>query len=111
MICTKFIADMTYLKEQTGKNFNILIKVHPFLYEQARKFEEVQNILVPDFVDTNDLLSSIDILVTDYSSIFFDFLVTDKPILFYVWDYDNYNEERGRSLADDELPGPISFYN
>ena len=65
--------------------------------------------LIPDFVDTNELLSVVDLLITDYSSIFFDYLVTDRPILFYIWDYDDYLEERGMYLSDDELPGPTLF--
>ncbi|PEQ82867.1 CDP-glycerol--glycerophosphate glycerophosphotransferase [Bacillus sp. AFS006103] len=105
----QIIADMNYLKNQVGEEYNLFIKVHPFLYAEARKFSEVKDILIPDFVDTNELLSVVDILITDYSSIFFDYLVTDKPILFYVWDYDNYNESRGRYLSDDELPGPTLF--
>ncbi|WP_144554152.1 glycosyltransferase [Bacillus sp. X1(2014)] len=105
----QIIADMTYLKQQVSKEYNILIKVHPFLFAEARKFTEIKDILIPDFVDTNELLSVIDLLITDYSSIFFDFLVTDNPILFFVWDYDDYNETRGRYLSDDELPGPTLF--
>jgi len=105
----QIIADMTYLKQQVSKEYNILIKVHPFLFAEARKFTEIKDVLIPDIVDTNELLSVIDLLITDYSSIFFDFLVTDNPILFYVWDYDDYKETRGRYLSDDELPGPALF--
>ncbi|NHC42577.1 GW domain-containing glycosaminoglycan-binding protein [Bacillus sp. MM2020_1] len=105
----QIIADMNYLKNQVGADYNLFLKVHPFLYAAARNFDEVKDILIPDFVDTNELLSSVDLLITDYSSIFFDYLVTDRPILFYVWDYDDYNESRGRYLSDEELPGPTLF--
>ncbi|WP_286229694.1 CDP-glycerol glycerophosphotransferase family protein [Neobacillus mesonae] len=105
----QIIADLTYIKNQVGQDYNLLIKVHPYLYNTAREYEEIKDLLIPDWIDTNELLSTVDLLITDYSSIFFDFLVTDKPILFYVWDYDDYNEERGRYLSDDELPGPTLF--
>lgn len=105
----QIIADMNYLKNRVSEEYNLLIKVHPFLYVEARRFPEIKDVLIPDFVDTNELLSVVDILITDYSSIFFDYLVTDKPILFYVWDYDDYNETRGRYLSDEELPGPTLF--
>ncbi|MFC7392989.1 CDP-glycerol glycerophosphotransferase family protein [Scopulibacillus cellulosilyticus] len=105
----QIIADMKYLSSQVGNTYNLLIKVHPFLYAEAIKFDELKGILVPDYIDTNELLSVVDILVTDYSSIFFDFLVTNKPILFYMWDADDYSEQRGYYLSNDELPGPILY--
>ncbi|WML30026.1 CDP-glycerol glycerophosphotransferase family protein [Neobacillus sp. OS1-32] len=105
----QIIADIAYLQNMVGDSYNLLIKVHPFLYDTAKNYPEIKDILIPDYIDTNELLSMADVLITDYSSIFFDFLVTNKPILFYVWDYDDYNEERGRYLRDDELPGPTLF--
>lgn len=105
----QIIRDMSYLKQQVGEEYNVFIKVHPFLYNEARKFSEIKDLLIPDAVDTNELLSVVDILITDYSSIFFDFLVTNKPILFYIWDYQIYKEERGVYLSEDEWPGPTLF--
>lgn len=105
----QIISDIAYLKKEVGEKYNIIIKVHPFLYNEARKCNEIKDVLIPDTVDTNELLSVVDILITDYSSIFFDYLVTNKPILFYIWDYETYKEERGIYLSDDELPGPTLF--
>ncbi|OAK67683.1 CDP-glycerol:glycerophosphate glycerophosphotransferase [Lederbergia galactosidilytica] len=102
-------ADIQTLVKKYGVQYNFLIKVHPFLFEEAGKYPDIQDYLVPDYVDTNELLAAVDVLITDYSSIFFDFLVTDKPILFYTWDLDVYNEERGQYLRHDELPGPLLF--
>jgi len=45
-------------------------------------------------------------LVTDYSSIFFDYLVTDKPIIFYTPDFETYEQDRGLYLSVNSLPGP-----
>ncbi|MFD6440943.1 GW domain-containing glycosaminoglycan-binding protein, partial [Peribacillus sp. NPDC060186] len=105
----QIIADINYLESQIGDQYNLLIKVHPFLYKEAKKHTEIKNRLIPDYVDTNELLATVDLLITDYSSIFFDFLVTNKPILFYTWDTDVYTEERGQYLQNDELPGPMLF--
>lgn len=102
-------ADMVELRKQVGDQYNILVKVHPFLYKQAKDDEGLIGRLIPDFVDTNELLSVVDILITDYSSIFFDFLITGKPILFYTWDLDVYMEERGQYFHYNELPGPHLF--
>src|SRR5699024_12832093 len=53
----------------------------------------------------NELLGVVDILITDYSSVFFDFLVTNRPIVNYLYDYDSFEEERGLSFGTEELPG------
>ncbi|KON70878.1 CDP-glycerol:glycerophosphate glycerophosphotransferase [Peribacillus butanolivorans] len=105
----QIIADINYLESQIGDQYNILIKVHPYLYKEANKHTEIKERLIPDYVDTNELLATVDLLITDYSSIFFDFLVTNKPILFYTWDADVYTEQRGQYLKNDELPGPMLF--
>ncbi|MGE7879231.1 CDP-glycerol glycerophosphotransferase family protein [Peribacillus muralis] len=105
----QIIADMNDLGDQVGEQYNILIKVHPFLYKEAAKHADITDRLVPDYVDTNELLAAVDLLITDYSSIFFDYLVTGRPILFYTWDTDVYSEQRGQYLKNDELPGPMLF--
>lgn len=42
-----------------------------------------------------DLLPAVDILVTDYSSVYFDFLLLNRPIVFYIPDLEKYRETRG----------------
>ena len=105
----QIISDMKKLENNIGNEYNILIKVHPYLYNTAKKYEEIKDILIPDYADTNEVLSIVDVLITDYSSIFFDFLVTGKPILFYVWDAESYVQERGSYFSLDELPGPTLY--
>jgi CDP-glycerol glycerophosphotransferase (TagB/SpsB family) len=57
-------------------------------------------------IDVYPILAQADVLVTDYSSIFFDFLLLDRPIVFYIPDYDTYLDERGFSLNFDSFtPG------
>lgn len=105
----QIIADLNQWEKEFGDKYNILVKVHPYLYKKASSYNELASKLIPDFIDTNELLSTVDLLITDYSSIFFDFLVTNKPILFYTWDADAYSEERGQYIANDDLPGPMVF--
>lgn len=95
------------LKNNT--EYQVLVKVHPFVYKTALKYKELKPYLVPDSFDTNELLSVIDLLVTDYSSIFFDYLVTDKPMIFYSPDYEDYKNDRGFYIKPDALPGPSVF--
>jgi CDP-glycerol glycerophosphotransferase len=63
--------------------------------------------IISDPIDVYPILSQADVLVTDYSSVFFDFLLLDRPIVFYVPDYDTYLRERGFCLDFDSFtPGP-----
>lgn len=85
----------------------MLLKVHPFIYQSVKDDALLRHSMVPDAYDVNTLLSAVDILITDYSSVFFDYLVTDKPIVFYCPDKVQYNIERGLYFEENELPGPV----
>ena len=53
---------------------------------------------------TQTLLAASDVLITDYSSCFFDFLLLDRPIIHYLYDYDYYaNKDRGLYYSYDEV--------
>lgn len=68
------------------EHYRIYLRVHYFLYKILANDPELRPMLIPFTIDTNELLSVVDVLISDYSSIFFDFLATKKPILFYVPD-------------------------
>lgn len=58
-------------------------------------------------IDINDLYILSDVLLTDYSSVFFDFANTGRPMMFYWPDYDHYaNDLHGFYFSLKELPGP-----
>ena len=61
--------------------------------------------VVPKDIDTNELLAAVDVLVTDYSSILFDFLPQKRPIVLYMHDIEEYRAERGLYLDPGEVPG------
>jgi CDP-glycerol glycerophosphotransferase len=102
----KIIEDMTALEKSIGKEYTVLLKVHSLMQKYVQDKKMKLN-LVPDDLDTNELLSSVDILITDYSSVFFDFLVTKRPIIFYAYDLRKYTKERGFYLDLKDMPGPI----
>ena len=58
------------------------------------------------------LFSKIDLLITDYSSIYFDFLLTNKPVLFYAYDKEKYITKH-RSMYDnyDDVTPGFKVYN
>ncbi|MBO0991470.1 CDP-glycerol glycerophosphotransferase family protein [Bacillus sp. SD088] len=65
--------------------------------------------VVPSNIDSNKLLGIVDLLITDYSSIFYDYLVTDKPVIHYLYDLEEYTKTRGLYFGVDELPGDIAY--
>ena len=59
-------------------------------------------------IDTNELLKRADILISDYSSVTADFLLLNRPIIYYCFDLQNYlNEDRDVYWSYDFItPGP-----
>jgi len=90
------------------KEYKIYLRVHYFIYRAISMDKELSKICIPFTIDTNELLPAVDILISDYSSIFFDFLGSKKPILFYVPDLADYSENRGLYIPLDKMPGPVS---
>ncbi len=86
----------------------VLLKVHQYVYEDALKHPDLAGFLVPNHLPANQVLGVSDVLVTDYSSIFFDFLGTERPIVFFTPDRSDYEEDRGLYLVTEELPGPTA---
>ena len=88
--------------------YQILIKPHQFVYNQLKDLEEYKGLLIPSTIDANELMSIVDILISDYSSIFLDYMALEKPILFYIPDLETYKERRGLDIRPEDLPGPSS---
>lgn len=88
---------------------DVLFLGHHIMMRQVKEFDIKDIRVAPPSINTNELLAIVDVLVTDYSSIFFDFLVTGRPIVHYMYDYDDYKESRGLNLELQELPGDLAF--
>lgn len=100
----QLISDLRYLQQQ---DCQILFRGHYFA-EKVLEEAGLENVYIaPQAVDTSELLAITDVLITDYSSIFFDFLLTKRPILFYSYDQEQYEKERGLYFSMQEMPGKI----
>lgn len=97
----------TLEKRIDSDEYQVLIKPHTYHYNRLSDEQRRSGDYVPRQVNANRLLAAVDVLVSDYSSIFFDFMVTGRPILFFVPDLIEYATERGLYFTPDELPGPI----
>lgn len=92
-------------------NYLLLVKKHP--WQKSFKIPEgLSNILdVSQTVDDiQELLPFTDILITDYSGTFFDFMLSKKPVIFYPYDLEDYLKNcRGMYLDYyKDLPGPFA---
>ncbi|PSQ45737.1 hypothetical protein BRD15_10950 [Halobacteriales archaeon SW_6_65_15] len=64
---------------------------------------------LPENTDVYPLLRHADALVTDYSSVYFDYLLLDRPVAFYAFDRDRYESERGFYFDYEAVaPGPVA---
>lgn len=105
----EIVSKIKELNNKIPGEYQLLLKVHTLIYKQFKEDEELENICIPDWVDTNELLAAVDVLITDYSSIFFDYFVTKKPILYFVFDHEAYKEARGIYFKLEDLPGPLCY--
>lgn len=98
------------LQEEIGKDYIILFRTHYFI-ANSFDFDKYKDFIynVSNIDDVNELYIISDLLITDYSSVFFDYANLKRPMLFYMYDIDEYeNKLRGFYIDLHELPGPIS---
>lgn len=82
-------VDEKIIKILESKGYQVLVKAHHVDYENNHKY-------IPASVDAINLFSVCDLLVTDYSSIYYDWAeFTNKPVVFYCPDYEQYCEKQG----------------
>lgn len=97
------IKDLQLLK---SAKYDLVFKVHHFAEEIIRK-NKLDIVLVPSNIDTNELLGCTDLLISDYSSIVFDFLKCHKPIISYIYDFSEYEKVRGLYVKENEFIGDV----
>src|SRR5699024_4963321 len=83
--------NLSELAKQT--NSVLLVRAHHTLVNRMNYSNDA--IDVSDLTNVEDLMLIADILITDYSSIAYDFMVTGKPVIHYAADEKSYAEERG----------------
>lgn len=76
------------------ERYYVIKSLHPHMHQEGR-------------MSTGELLCCADILITDYSSVFFEYLLLDKPMIFFAPDFDGYSANRGFYLDYKTLPGIV----
>lgn len=83
------------LKNELGDKYVFLFRCH---YEVVKSMNMVEDDFcrnLSSYPSVNDLMIISDILISDYSSIFSDFSILEKPMLCFTYDYDEYLRKRG----------------
>lgn len=102
-------VDFERLRRELGEEYVILFRVH-YLVASHFSFDDFEGFIynVSNYDDINHLYMIADLLITDYSSVFFDYGILKKPMLFYMYDLDDYKDSiRGFYFGIDKLPGRI----
>lgn len=87
-------------------NAILFVKMHPIFKDAVDLFDDIQVspriywLKEKDIKEINDLLPSIDILITDYSGVYFDYLLLNRPIIFTPFDMQQYIN-KNRELYED----------
>ena len=107
--CPLLDLDLSEFNKKLREN-SIVLKVKPHYADKAdwEIVSSYSNIIILNAEDdVYDNLMMTDLLITDYSSVYFDFMITERPILFYCYDFEYYQKsDRGFLLDYDEYtPG------
>lgn len=104
--------DLDSLYDNLNEDYVILLRLH-YLISNSLNISSNLNEFVLDvshYNDIHELCMISDVLITDYSSVFFDFAHTKNPILFFMPDFYEYSSTRGLYLdIKKDLPGPLLF--
>lgn len=104
-------VDFDKLQKELGEEIIILYRPHYFIANQF-DFAKYEGFIydVSNVDDINDLYIVSDILVTDYSSVFFDYANLKRPMIFHMYDLEHYRDESNGFYLDveEELPGKIT---
>ncbi|MDX9710625.1 MAG: CDP-glycerol glycerophosphotransferase family protein [Trichloromonas sp.] len=97
---------ISVLNDYFSKDYTICVRLHPSCLSAVNIPE---NVIDASFMHPlEDLLSFVDFLITDYSSIIFDFSLLSRPMLFYAPDLDKYLIERDFYFGyENFVPGPV----
>lgn len=113
---TKLHLELDLIEKELPKEYVLLLKLHPFVAAEFSTEREYRNqegeiciYNVSDYEDVNPLLLVSDMLVTDYSSIIFEYCVLEKPMIFYAYDLEKFSHN-GRGfyeIYEEYVPGPV----
>ena len=104
------LLDIAALYRALGDQYQLILRLHPFVKSAMRIPEEARDFVVDASrePDVNEVMLAADILVTDYSSIIFEYALLNRPMAFLAPDLAAYERERGFFFDyRSGVPGPV----
>lgn len=102
--------DVKRMEQELADDYIIGLRLHPFIAKNSHLPEINERIIdFSRYPNLNTLLMATDILITDYSSIIFEYCVFQKPMIFFAYDLDEFSN-CGRGFYRDYksyVPGPV----
>ena len=107
-----FTAVKNAFEELTGKKCFIGIRLHPVVKAQSLDIKFGDTVLnLTDYQDIQELSIAGDVVISDYSTTVFDFVLLHKPVFICALDLKHYEETRGLNKEFYEYPFPVSTTN
>ncbi|WP_163652506.1 CDP-glycerol:glycerophosphate glycerophosphotransferase [Listeria sp. PSOL-1] len=104
------VMDVKKMKEELGNEYVLMLKFHPLIKNISLNIDHDDPfiMMMSPLGDINDLMLISDVLITDYSSVIFEYSIMTKPMFFFAYDVDHYFDERGFYFNYEEMiPGNI----
>jgi CDP-glycerol glycerophosphotransferase (TagB/SpsB family)/glycosyltransferase involved in cell wall biosynthesis len=104
-----FRIDLTAAGRRLAGDYVLAIRGHHLMAGGIPAARDGFTLDVTGYPDINDLLAIADVLITDYSSVMFDFAPTGRPMLFFTYDLERYRDQVRGFYFDFEAaaPGPL----
>lgn len=93
-ILSEIYSDCTFIESLIEKKIKLYIKPHPRITINTKSTENIIILKGISGFDTQELIGAADILITDYSSVFVDYALLERPTQFFVPDLENYKKNR-----------------
>ncbi len=102
--------DVDRMAKTLSEEYVLLVRLHPAVSQQTAISAGDFVLDVSAYPNVNHLLTVTDILITDYSSIPFEFALLERPMIFFPYDLETYERERGFwEPYIEQMPGPVVF--
>lgn len=104
---SKKILDFTKIQRSLGSDYVLMVRAH-----HLSKIPDLPKgcIDASSHPSVNEVMAASDLLITDYSSLMFDYATQNRPIVIYGYDYEQYSKKRGFYMdIRREAPGEVAY--